>query len=118
MTRASYGWPAAIVGIAAAATLAAFLDANAAIRAPIVIVFVLTAPGLALVRLVPVRDCMVVASLAIAVSIALATLVPLVLLYAGLWSPHAALAVLAGVAMVAAIVDARRMLDGGRKRSL
>jgi hypothetical protein len=88
-----------------AAVVAVALDLSSVVRAPIVLAFVLVCPGLALIRLVGVRTATAQLSLGIALSLALDVLVPASLLYAGVWSPSAALGILVGVTFVAAMIE-------------
>jgi hypothetical protein len=99
------GWPVASILWAAAACLAVALDADVAVRAPIVVVFLLVCPGLALVRLIRIPAVSVQLSLGIALSMALDVLVPALLLYAGAWSPPAALATLAALTVAGAVTE-------------
>ena len=81
------------------------VQASVAYRAPVVLIFILIFPGLALVRLLGIPAAAARVSLAIAVSLALGVLVPASLVYAGAWSPPAALAILAGLAITFAAVE-------------
>jgi len=101
----SLAWLLASTGWGGAAALAMGLDAEPAYRAPIVLGFVLVCPGLALVRLLGVPAAMAQISLGVALSLALDVLIPAALLYAGAWSPPAALAILIGLTVAAAIVE-------------
>jgi hypothetical protein len=97
-----------------AAILALAVEANAAYRAPVILTFVLVCPGLALVRLLGIPAAAARLVLAIAVSLALAVLIPAALVYSGAWSPPAALAILAGLAITFAGVEVV-LQRGGRE---
>ena len=88
-----------------AAVLAAVFGAHPAYRAPIVLAFVLVCPGLALVRVLGIPGLTAQLSLAIALSVTLDVLVPAGLLYAGVWSPIAALLILVALTVVTAAFE-------------
>lgn len=90
-----------LASLAAAVVVAG--DAPAWLRGPVVIGFVLVCPGGALVALLRLGDRVAELSLAVAVSLALAILVPAATLYAGAWSPTLALAIL--IALTAAVTS-------------
>lgn len=90
---------AVLVGSAAAVALVSFAGLLPALRPAVVAWFVLVCPGAAVVSLFRPPDPWLRLSLTLAVSIALATLVPGVLLYAGAWSPDVALVVLIEVTL-------------------
>ena len=73
------------------------------LRAPIVLAFLAFVPGWALLSLWDLGRGWAGAGLAIAVSLALATIVPGALMYAGAWSPFAALAILVGLTVAASV---------------
>jgi hypothetical protein len=87
------------------AALTVVFRANPAYRAPIVLAFVLVCPGLALVRVLGIRALTAQLSLGVALSLALDVLVPAGLLYAGVWSPSAALLILVGLTVAVAAFD-------------
>lgn len=89
----------------AAAALVVFLDVDPVYRAPIALTFVLICPGLALVRLLRISGALNQLTVAVALSLALDVLVPAILLYAGGWSPPAALSILVGIATGAAVLE-------------
>jgi hypothetical protein len=105
-------WLAASSVWAAAAALTVVLDVQVAYRAPVVLSFLLICPGLSIVRAFGIRRGAVEVALGVALSMALAVLVPAALLYAGAWSPSAALAVLIALTIAVAAIDVVR----GRQR--
>jgi uncharacterized membrane protein len=88
-------WTIAVGGVV-------LLAPDSPVRPLVVLPFVLVAPGIALVRLLALRDPVLELTLACAVGIALATLVGSVMAYAGSWLPDLGLAVLMSI-MLAAI---------------
>lgn len=88
-----------------ASTVGVALGADASYRAPVVLSFLLVCPGFAIVRLLGIPAPRFQLSLAVAISMALDVLVPAALLYAGGWSPLAALAILATLTNVAAVAE-------------
>ncbi|MDQ3669800.1 MAG: DUF1616 domain-containing protein [Actinomycetota bacterium] len=120
MRRSTVVWSAVSFAAIVAALAVTFASVDGVARAAVAVPFVLVFPGTALVRLAPVGDLVATATLSVALSIALAIVVPALLVYAGAWSPHAALAILAGVtagATCAEVVVARLRLSGDREAS-
>jgi len=81
----------------AAAALSVAFEVDTKVRAPVTLTFLFVCPGFALVRLLALPDIVAQLSLAIALSLALDVLIPSILLYAGAWSPSAALYTLVGL---------------------
>lgn len=81
------------------------LDLSSPVRIVAGTVFVLAVPGWAIVGLLGVRNPTFEWPLAVATSLALATLVAQGLVWAGWWSPFLALTVLAAVATPALLVQ-------------
>jgi len=103
--RASVAWLAGSAVFAAVSILIVALDVSPDVRAPIVIGFVLVCPGLAIVRLVGIRPATAQLAVGVALSVALAILVPAALLYARAWSPRSALAILVAITISASAVE-------------
>jgi hypothetical protein len=101
-------WAGVNVALAAAATLLAIAESQTPARPALMLAFVLVSPGLALVRLLRLGDRVAELTLVLALSAALAVLVPSVLLYADLWSPRAACAALLGIVLAATAVETAR----------
>ena len=78
------------------------------LRPAAVFAFVLIAPGTALVRLLPLRDPLERAVLAVALSASLATLLAEAAAIGHFWHPTAMLAALAAACSAAAVVELRR----------
>ena len=112
MSRRAFIAPAVLVASATAASGFELAGGHSPVRAIVVLGFVLVAPGYALLRGWGLAHGWHGAALTVALSVALATIVPGALLYAGAWSPRAALLILAGVTITASIAsvlsDARR----------
>lgn len=107
----AHSWPSSVTWFwiaslwGALSVMAVALGAGTSYRAPVVLGFVLVCPGLAVVRLVAVPTGGFQLSLSVAISMALAVLVPAALLYAGAWSPLAALLILAVLTSAAATTE-------------
>jgi uncharacterized membrane protein len=95
-----------IIATTVATAALAAVDAPGPIRPAVTVLFVLTCPGLSLVRLLGLRDPLAELVLGVATSIALAGLLGGVLLYSGMWSPLGGLAILV-VITIAGIVGER-----------
>ena len=104
-TRSALAWTIVSNAWAAAAALVVVLDADPLYRAPVLLTFVLVCPGLAIVRLLDIPDMLAQLSLAVGLSLALAVLVPAILLYAGAWSPLGALIILIAITELAGILQ-------------
>ncbi len=91
----------ATVGIA----ILTFGDLEVWLRAPVGLFFLLLCPGMAIVRLLETRDPVAELTLAIALSIALDVIVAGGLLYAGAWSPNAALGILMAITVGGVLLE-------------
>ncbi|MEA2253600.1 MAG: hypothetical protein QOI62_2946 [Solirubrobacteraceae bacterium] len=105
--RSWYAGVVAASALAAAAAAAAGLPA--ALRAPLVLTFLLLGPGMAFVPLLALRDPIAELTLALVLSLALDALVAVTMLYVGAWSPVAILLVLAGLALAGAGLQRARV---------
>jgi hypothetical protein len=101
-------WPALTTLLALAVGIVAFADVASALRPGVVLAFLLVAPGMSLIRLLRMEDGLAELTLAVALSIALAGIVPGTMLYAGTWSPKRALVVLMGITLLATVFELGR----------
>jgi len=85
--------------------LALTLLADQPVRTIVVFVFVLIGPGIAVIRLLPLRDRLERAVLALALGMSLAALVAEAVAIAHILRPTLALAILAGLCTVAAVAE-------------
>ena len=90
-----------VLGLAAG--IVAIGDAPSEVRVPIVLGFLAICPGAAIVGLLKMDDPLHQLTLALAISLTLGSLVSLVALYAGLWSPNGILIVLILITIAAAM---------------
>lgn len=100
--------PLAVVAGAALTALVVWAGVAPALRGPVVLAFLLVGPGLALVHALRLRDRLAELCLAIALSVALDTLVASAFLYAGAWSPDAILGALVALTVAGAGADLLR----------
>lgn len=98
-------WPLLIVVWALVTGLLVFAGSDTPLRPVVVLPFLLVCPGLALVRLLRIREPVTELTLGVALSVALAVLVPGAMLYTGAWSPKASLALLIAAALAASGPD-------------
>ena len=89
-----------VVVLAVGAGLLTLLDSGSPLRTMFAFGFVLIGPGLALVQLLHVGNWLIEGTLAIALSIALATITSEAMLYLDLWSPKWGLLILIGMSLV------------------
>jgi hypothetical protein len=99
-------WPTALVLWAALVVAVVFADVEGPLRPVLVLSFLLVCPGLALVRLLRITDRVTEITLAVAVSLALNTIVPGVMLYLGAWSPRIGLLILIAIMAAATAYEA------------
>ncbi len=97
--------PTSLVALALAAACLVVADVDSAVRTLIVLAFLFVVPGLALVRPLRLGDGAFELVLAFALSVALSIIVSVSMLYAGAWSPRAALVVLEVITVFGAVLD-------------
>ncbi len=95
--------------LAVAASLVQAVDAPGAIRVPVVLAFLILAPGAALLELFRPRDLAAWASLSIGVSLAIDMGVAQGMVWLKTWNPAAGLYLVAGITVLAALA---RLLQG------
>jgi hypothetical protein len=91
-----------ILGLSLLTGLTVFTGILPGIRPWVVLVFYVTCPGLAVVRLFRIRDSLTVMVLVVALSLALDASVAMLLLYAGAWSYGTGLLILLGISLLGA----------------
>lgn len=101
-TLRRYCWPLviAVSGIAVALTM--FAGFGSPLRPIVVIWFLTVCPGMALVRMLPIKDGLTEFTLGIAVSLAMDALLAEVMVYTKLWSSAWALGILVGISYAGA----------------
>ena len=92
-------WAAVVAVAAVAAPVLALAGAPAAVRLPVVLVFLLLGPGMAFVPLLGLGDPVAELTVAVGICLAIDVAVALAMLYAGAWSPPATLVVVAALAL-------------------
>lgn len=111
-------WRLAILIMTVLTVLLAVTDLPGPVRPAVTVVFALSCPGMAFVRLLRLDDPLAELTLGIATSVAVAGLVGGLLLYAGLWSPDGGLLLLVGIALGGlAGEQALLRLEGARERA-
>jgi hypothetical protein len=111
-------WPASILVSGASLDALTIGHVDVPLRPWLAMWFLLVCPGMALVPLLQLSDRLVEVVLAVALSVALDTLVAGGFLYVGIWSPEASLVTLSGlslggVALQWVLRDAARRRHGG-----
>jgi hypothetical protein len=91
--------PLGVALLTSVASMLVLVDFHSPVRSALVAAFVFLCPGLALVRLLRLEEPLFELTLGIALSLALAGLVSVALLYAHAWSPGKGLAILAAIAL-------------------
>jgi len=102
-------WPMIIIVSSFGIGVSVWLNIESPLRAALAFWFLLVCPGMALVRLLQLRDLLIELTLAIALSIALSTLVSEAMLMTQRWSSKGALAVLVGVSLSGAALQIYRL---------
>lgn len=98
-------WPAIIVASAASAGALVATQAHTPLRPLATIWFLFLCPGMALVRLINLRDWVAELMLGIALSVTLTGLVSGTMLYFDAWSPPLSLAILIGISLAGALAQ-------------
>lgn len=109
------GWP--LLGGSAVLVTMALWPGVATVRGVAGLALLSVCPGWALLRHVRIEDPLERTVLAVAVSLALITVVAALLMYAGWWSPARAIAVLAGLTLAAGSVERAPNVPGDRRGS-
>jgi hypothetical protein len=91
----------AVAALAGGTALLALLDLHSPVRTLVTFAFLLVGPGLGLAHVIRISDRSSVLVVAVAISIAIDTLLAEGMAYANAWSPDAALAVLILIALLA-----------------
>lgn len=94
MKRLVLVWPITIILSSVAAGLAYFVFTDVAIRPLLVMWFLFVCPGMAVIRLLHLREAAVEWTLALALSFTLDAIIAGIQLYAQVWSPSATFAIL------------------------
>jgi hypothetical protein len=85
--------------------LLAFGDVDTSVRPVLTLGFLAVCPGLAFVRLLRIKERWMEWTLAVALSVALETLVATASLYGGFWSPNGVLAIVLCLTMVGLLLE-------------
>lgn len=101
-------WPTIITASAAAIGGLVYGGLTSPIRPILAFWFLAVCPGMALVRLLRLRDAWTEVALATAISLSLDVIVALSLVYSHYWSPKFGLAVLIGVSLLGAALQLLR----------
>jgi hypothetical protein len=101
-------WPTIITCSAVGSVLATLVEPMQPLRPVLAFWFLLVCPGMAFVRLLGLSDSLAECALAVALSLALDTLVGEALLFAGAWSPAWGLAALVALSIGGAAIQVGR----------
>ena len=105
MTRAFWLWPIIIIVSAMSTGFLVFTGNESPVRAVLAFWFLLICPGMALVRFLCISDGFAELSIAIALSIAIDTIVAGTMLYAGAWSTSVTLLLLIYISVGGAVIQ-------------
>ncbi len=103
--RSIWVWPIMMISTALGLSLITFGNIASPIRPVIAFWFLLVCPGMAFVRLLRIRETLTELMLAVALSLAIDTLVAEAILYAEIWSSRLALLVLIGISVIGAALQ-------------
>ena len=101
-------WPVVIGISAVVAAIVVYADVDGPLRPAVVLWFLLVCPGMALVRLLRLRDPLTELAIAVALSMALETVLAGALLYLGSANFQVSFAVLLAVTLAAVAADVTR----------
>jgi hypothetical protein len=104
MTAVRSHWSVIALSSGALAAALAAAGVHSPLRVLVILWFVLVCPGMTIVRRLRITDPAAELTLALGLSVALATAVASIGLYSGLWSPDTTLAVLVVITLVAAVL--------------
>lgn len=96
----SNGWPLALIALSLAAGLVVVSGVGAPIRPAVTLCFLAICPGGAFIHLLRIEDMLAKVTIAVALSLALDTIVALAMVLPGIWSPGWGLFVLICVSIV------------------
>ena len=114
MKRLALAWPVTIILSTAAAGLVYFVFTDVAIRPLLVMWFLFICPGMAVIRLLHLREVAVEWTLALVLSFTLDAIIAGIQLYAQVWSPSATFAILIVICLGGSIAQiATEHLYGG-----
>ena len=113
--RLTRPWPVIIAFSAVAVLVITAADITFPLRPWLAFWFFLVCPGMAFVGLLNLDDRLTELTLAIALSLALDTIIPAIMLYAGAWVPSLSLVALAGLSIIGAIFQVT-VLPAHRRR--
>jgi uncharacterized membrane protein len=112
MSRTFLSWPSIIIASAAVTCLLALADLRLPFRPLIAFWFLLICPGMAFMPLLRLRDTFATVTLAVALSLALDTIVAGTLMYTSGWSPTTSLLILAALSVVGVLLQMRSARHG------
>jgi hypothetical protein len=104
-TRWSRSWAVIVLASTVAVGLVSLIGGLEIVRAPITVWFIAICPGMAIVRLLRLDEPIADVMLALALSFALAGLIPAIFLYLGAWSPAWSLTTLVAIAATGLALD-------------
>lgn len=108
-------WVVISLAVTAVVGLLAFANVRSPVRPLVVLIFVLVVPGMALIRLVRLRDPLVELLLAIGLSIGVTTLAASAAMYASIYSWRLVLGLLIGITLSGTASELRQLLVGRRR---
>ncbi len=111
----SIGWPLVIIASALGAGLMMFSNTVSPLRPVLIFWFLLICPGMAFLRLLRLQERLTELTLAIALSLALDTIVAEAMISARLWSPQAGLVTLIGLSIGGAVLQIIQALEVARQ---
>jgi hypothetical protein len=103
LIRSDWLWPLVITISALGTGLVSSWDVESPLRPAISLWFLIVCPGMALVRLLRLRDGVIEWAIAIALSLALETGVNEIMMYTGRWAPKWGLLIVMTITLVAVI---------------
>jgi hypothetical protein len=113
VTEKPWLWPALIVASAVAAVAFVLIGWDHPLRSLVVLWFLCVIPGLAVLHPLELPDPVTGLALVVPLSLAIDALVAGILVYAGVWSPHLAIMIVA-VLSIAALGLSRPLASHGR----
>lgn len=106
MSLGRWAWPGIILFSAVATGVTVLGDLHSPLRPPLALWFLFVCPGMAFVRLLHIRDRLAEWTLAIALSLAIDSIVAATSLYSGVWSPKWSLILVICVSLIGVLLQA------------
>lgn len=112
--RRKFFWPFLILFVSLSTGILVWSGTNVLLRPIVVFLFMLIIPGLALTRLMRIKDFLTELIIAIAISLGISILMSEVMVFAHLWSPAVGFIILVSISLIGAALQLNKALTQDR----